>query len=126
MGSNLDSESPINERVKQILWQKERSVTKFAEKIGIAQTTLNQQFNVGKLSLATLENILKAYPDVSAEWLLRGEGSMFQAELSENEQYLKKEYENLKMQVAVLSNEKARLLAQVDLLNKVIDRLLKQ
>ena len=126
MGSNLDSESPINERVKQILWQKERSVTKFAEKIGIAQTTLNQQFNVGKLSLATLENILKAYPDVSAEWLLRGEGSMFQAELSENEQYLKKEYENLKMQVAVLTNERDRLLAQVDLLNKVIDRLLKQ
>lgn len=124
MGSKLDSESPIIQRVKFVLYQKERSITKFADKIGVAQTTLNQQFIVGKLSLATIENTLNAYPDISAEWLLRGEGGMYKdgltPELAETKQKLEETTKELKASID-RTNE---LQAQIQLLNKVINKLL--
>lgn len=54
----------------------------FALQTGIKQQTLNN-YTTGKrsISLDAIIAILKAYPDVSAEWLLRGKGEMI---LSDN------------------------------------------
>lgn len=56
------------------------SKSTLAASIGVEQTTLNNQL-IGKrgLSLDTTINVLYAFPDISAEWLLRGEGEMLKA-----------------------------------------------
>lgn len=67
----------INERVKEIIAYTGLSARAFALKCGIAQNTLNRQLNgVRELSLATIDAILISNEDISAEWLLRGKGSM--------------------------------------------------
>lgn len=52
----------------------ERGESAFSKLIGIHQVTLNNYIlGKRKLSLEVVEAVLKAFPDVSAEWLLRGE-----------------------------------------------------
>lgn len=51
----------------------ERGESAFSKLIGIHQVTLNNYIlGKRKLSLEVIEAILKTFPDVSAEWLLRG------------------------------------------------------
>ena len=67
----------VNERIAMIIsgfgYKSKRS---FAEKIGVAQTSLNDVLNGAEPKYSTLSKILKAEPLVSAEWLMRGEGEM--------------------------------------------------
>ena len=50
----------------------------FSAGIGMRQATIfNQVNNLKSLSLDTILNTIEAYPDLSAEWLLRGQGEMF-------------------------------------------------
>jgi SOS-response transcriptional repressor LexA len=52
-----------------------RGTNAFSELIGIHQVTLsNYILGKRKLSLEVIEAVLTTFPDVSAEWLLRGEG----------------------------------------------------
>lgn len=70
-------------RVKCLINEKARSVREFAEKIGVKQVTLNQQISGDrKLSLDFVFSILNSFPDISAEWLLRGKGNMYNTENS--------------------------------------------
>lgn len=66
------------DRIKTLVNAKARSVREFAELIGVKQVTLNQQV-VGdrKLSLDVILAILNSFEDISAEWLLRGVGNMY-------------------------------------------------
>lgn len=51
--------------------------TSFAAKIGVQQRTLWNQLNgQRKLSLETVEAIIENFPEISAEWLMRGTGEM--------------------------------------------------
>ena len=70
---------PINQRIKHITQsEKFSSVNGLAKHIGIAQTTLNNCVNGNKEPRATLlVSILTGLPNLSAEWLMRGEGSMW-------------------------------------------------
>ena len=53
------------------------SVTSLGKKIGVPQATLNSQIRGDRaLSLLTISALLDYFPDVSAEWLLRGKGEM--------------------------------------------------
>lgn len=70
-------------RVKCLINEKARSVREFAEKIGVKQVILNQQISGDrKLSLDIVFSILNSFPDISAEWLLRGKGNMYNTENS--------------------------------------------
>ena len=70
-------EDSIKQRVIQIIRQYKLSVTAFSKQIDIAQPTLNRQITgENAMSLATVESLLKHFPDISAEWLLRGKGEM--------------------------------------------------
>lgn len=70
-------------RVKCLINEKARSVREFAEKIGVKQVTLNQQISGDrKLSLDIVFSILNSFSDISAEWLLRGKGNMYNTENS--------------------------------------------
>jgi hypothetical protein len=71
----------INERIKILIDTLEDGVaSKFANKIGVARTTISSMIpkgrgdNPSKPSFDILEKIVAAYPSVSAAWLLGGEG----------------------------------------------------
>lgn len=69
----------IIDRIKLILKEKAYDkVALLARLIGAEQSTVNN-YLIGKRkpSLEFCEKILAAFPDISAEWLLRGEGSMY-------------------------------------------------
>lgn len=68
----------IYQRVKCVLENKSISVNALSKKINVAQATLNPQLK-GDRSLAAniVEKILTVFPDVSAEWLMRGVGTMY-------------------------------------------------
>lgn len=64
-------------RIKEVIVMSGKTDASFAKKIGLQQMTLWRQLNgERKLSLETVKAILDSYPEVSAEWLLRGSGSM--------------------------------------------------
>lgn len=53
----------------------------FAIRCGINQPTLDRMLKgINALNLNCVSSILKSFPDVSAEWLMRGKGEMFNSE----------------------------------------------
>ena len=55
--------------------------TQFSETINVTQQTFNRQINgTGAISIDVVYAILCKYTQVSAEWLLRGEGDMYKGE----------------------------------------------
>ena len=72
----------ILERLKSVIATKSNSPNDFSKKIGIAPTTFNNQLKSPRgISVDVILLTLAAYPDISAEWLLRGKGEMI---LSDN------------------------------------------
>lgn len=69
----------IIQRIKALIIYEfgERGENAFAKKIGIPQVSLNN-YTRGrrKLRLEVIEAVIQAFPNISAEWLLRGEGNM--------------------------------------------------
>lgn len=75
----------ILQRVHSIFELKSSSETQFAKMIGANQKTINQQFKGERsLSLDTIIGVLSSFEDISAEWLLRGEGEMYKSENKNN------------------------------------------
>lgn len=74
-------ENTINERISEIISNMGyKSKRAFAEKIGVAQTSLNDILNGAEPKFSTLNKILIAEPLISAEWLMRGEGNMLKSD----------------------------------------------
>lgn len=71
-------EETILQRIRAILDDKSISVNALAKQIKVAQATLNPQLRGDRaLSSHIVELILNEFPDVSAEWIMRGKGSMY-------------------------------------------------
>lgn len=71
-------EMTIYQRVKCVLEDKSISVNALSKQINVAQATLNPQLRGDRTLAANIvEKILAAFPDVSAEWLMRGVGTMY-------------------------------------------------
>lgn len=70
-------DSTVAQRIKSILNDKQISIAAFAKMIGMLQVTCNRQIRGDQaVSLAIIEGFLHVFPDISAEWLLRGEGEI--------------------------------------------------
>ena len=55
-----------------------RSLRSFATAAGVSPISFQGNVALGKEPrFSTLESILKSFPQISAEWLMRGEGEMF-------------------------------------------------
>lgn len=73
-------DSTVAQRIKSILNHKQISIAAFAKMIGMLQVTCNRQIRGDQaVSLALIEGFLHVFPDISAEWLLRGEGEMYKS-----------------------------------------------
>ena len=80
--TNGELELALKQRVAEVVNREyNASVNKFAAVLGIQQSTLNDQINRNtKISSTTLLALAEIRKDISAEWLLRGEGEMFKHE----------------------------------------------
>lgn len=75
------NENIVKQRIKDILSIKDSNPTKLAKEYSVNQKTLNNQINSDvQLSASTILLITNAFPDVSAEWLIRGVGDMLLAD----------------------------------------------
>ena len=71
----------VLQRVMDIIAYYSMTKSSFAAKINMEQTTVNNQL-IGKrgISIDLILGTLYSFPDISAEWLLRGRGEMLNNE----------------------------------------------
>lgn len=101
------------ERILQIMNYYKLSQRQFALKSNITPQALNNMIvRNHELKLSTAVDILKAFPEVSVEWFIMGEGSMFKSvsELDVDVRFSE-------------SGEKARLNEEIDRLLSIIEAL---
>lgn len=82
----------MTDRIKQILssdnFRFNGNVSVFARTLGMEQVTVNNYIlGKRKMSLEFICNILKSFPQISAEWLLRGEGTMIKSTTNTNNSF---------------------------------------
>ena len=74
---NTIMENAVIQRIKEMLKEMNISVSELATRIGKPQTTVNNWLIAKrKPQMDFIFQILNSFEDVSAEWLLRGEGEM--------------------------------------------------
>lgn len=68
----------VSDKIKQVLEEKRYSVRQFSQSVGMNATTIGRQLKGEQaMSLALIAGVLNLFPDLSAEWLLRGRGEMY-------------------------------------------------
>ena len=79
--NNEIMETNVNQRIMKLFDIYKLSDNQAAGEFGISQSSISRQKKGDyQVSLALVEAILNKYPEVSAEWLLRGEGDMYKGE----------------------------------------------
>lgn len=118
-------ENSIIQRIAEIITSKGFSENSFAKQIGSNQRTINQQLRGDrKLSLDTVCNVISSFGDISAEWLLRGEGNMNKSEEKNSDIHIM--YETSRKQI-LLRDERIRdLEIELELTNTRCEELKKE
>ena len=76
-----EEEGLIKERMRFVLTKKRMSIAKFAENNKSDSVRYGQQFNGSAgVQLATIYKMLYMFPDISADWLVMGEGAISKAD----------------------------------------------
>ncbi len=84
-------------RINDLISKKKVSVYKLAKDSGLNQSTINPQINgTNEVQLPLILAILTLFPDVSAEWLLRGEEPMYRNNIEQASKEVA-EYSNIHM-----------------------------
>ena len=82
-------EVTIYQRIMLILEDKQVSVNALSKLVDMSQTTLNTQLKGERaLSANVVSKVLVAFPDVSAEWLMRGVGTMYSNQDADDLSYM--------------------------------------
>ena len=82
-------EVTIYQRIMLILEDKQVSVNALSKLVDMSQTTLNTQLKGERaLSANVVSKVLVAFPDVSAEWLMRGVGTMYSIQDTDDLSYM--------------------------------------
>lgn len=126
-------ENTLTERFKELISAKSASVLYFSRLIGVAQTTLNSQLSSTKgVSSNVILLTLDTFPDVSAEWLLRGKGEMLIAsspnEKKEEEAHAESLFRNVLVEFMSMVNKRLKSIdnntqSSVDKLEGITDLL---
>lgn len=106
----------LRDRINEVRDHYRLSNRGFAEAIGAKPAATNNYLNGTKEpSLEFVDKILSTYVDISAEWLLRGVGSMFKEDKPTDEAMLKE-----------LADMKVKLLVQEGITKELRDMLLEK
>ena len=110
-------------RIKSLMQEFSMSENEFAKALSMSQSTLNGYTKESrKPSLALAESILNAFEDVSAEWLLRGEGAMYKTTELPPVDVSSEESINHSAEIARLVKEKNELIDEIESLKEEILR----
>jgi transcriptional regulator with XRE-family HTH domain len=102
-------------RIKSLMQEFSMSENEFAKALSMSQSTLNGYTKESrKPSLALAESILNAFEDVSAEWLLRGEGTMYKTTELPPVDVRSEESINHSAEIARLVREKNELIEKIE------------
>lgn len=116
----------IVERLRLLIEDKGYNPKTFAEKIGMAQRTINNYVNGRFPSYEAIHAILHTFPDVSAEWLMRGEGEMyicdglpgFRGDETEDEENVHVALARCRGKLKLAEEENVRLLGQLEFMEE--------
>ena len=117
----------IIQRIKTIIEEKGHTVNSFSKEIGIAQVTLNNYIRLGRYpAYETLHAILHTFTDISAEWLMRGEGSMyvcddlpaFRGDETEDEENVHAALARCRGELKICQEENVKLLGQLEFMEE--------
>jgi transcriptional regulator with XRE-family HTH domain len=113
------------QRIKAIKDALGISENELARRLGISQSTLNG-YTLGKRkpSYDLAESVLNAFSDVSAEWLLRGEGPMYISDLPSTDHDDSDEVLELKAEITRLRAERDELVRKLSISERRIDKLI--
>lgn len=82
-------EITVYQRIKAYIDDNRISLNALAKTLNMNQSTVLRQVKGEQtLSSTLVENFLKAYPDVSAEWLMRGVGTMYSNQDADDLSYM--------------------------------------
>lgn len=114
----------IRDRISEFIITQSLSVRAFANVCGIHQATLDKQLKgLRDVSLDTVMKIASAYPNVSAEWLLRGEGSMSKLDIVNQADERVAKFTASMREMSVIIDEKQAI---IESLQAEIEKLKKQ
>ena len=100
----------VKRRIREILEKYRLNPTQLAKKYELNQKTLNNQINgETALSASTILLILDSIPEVSAEWILRGEGE----QIRENSTSPNNKYYNMCNKILEIRNRETELYQQL-------------
>ena len=82
-------EITVYQRIKAYIDDNRISLNALAKTLNMNQSTVLRQVKGEQtLSSTLVENFLKAYPEVSAEWLMRGVGTMYSKQDADDLSYM--------------------------------------
>lgn len=125
-------EESVRQRIKDVLSAHNSNTNRLAGDDVNFQNRLSRQLNQGAtISCDTLSRVLSTFPDVSAEWLLRGKGEMlladnlpkFHGEETELELDLHAELARTSAELEEIKVQNFRLIAQKEYLQERNDEL---
>lgn len=91
----------ITQRLNEIKNNYNLSGARFADKVGKVKNTFANYLNGSRpIPTDVIVDILNTFPDLSADWLLRGKGDMFN-KVNPDVERMKKEIYDLKMSLLV-------------------------
>lgn len=119
-------EKDVFERLRIVLKEKEFSRKKLAEVSGLPLSTVTTNISgVPKQpSYAIIETVLYQFPDISAEWLIRGMGSKYISDLPSTDHDDSDEVLELKAEVTRLRAERDELARKLAISERRIDKLI--
>lgn len=118
-------EVTIYQRIMLILEDKQVSVNALSKLVDMSQTTLNTQLKGERaLSANVVSKVLVAFPDVSAEWLMRGVGTMYSNHDADDLSYMVAETPHVEHKIEEYHQDDSVWKAKYEELEKRYDQLL--
>lgn len=93
----MEQISPIKKRILQFIEYKGIAKTEFCEKTSISYANMKGKSLISEIGGSQLGENLSIYPDLSADWLLTGEGEMLKEEGKEEVKFVSDPKENKRM-----------------------------
>ena len=76
----------MKDQIKEILQRKNLTSAQFADLIGVQRSSISHILSGrNKPGFDFIQKIILSYPDINAEWLITGEGTMFKGKESEGD-----------------------------------------
>lgn len=128
MGEKRENGRELNDRLRDLMNHYKLTVSQMADKVGGSKVKFyNLLDGLNKPDFKTTEAILREFPEVSAEWFIRGDGPMFRVSLAERVEQqeveaLRREKELLEQKVEKTESEVVFLRQTIHTLNGVLGK----